>query len=100
LFFSAPIVLQYSQIAVIDSEGITTSIKEDLAEGTYTINTKVLSAVDGHAVDNSVVFGVGEDTTTDSGLVKKEQEQHLRVCLSLSLLIIHLVELQDMLVRS
>jgi copper transport protein len=77
VFFSEAIVLQYSQISVIDSEGnrvddgkaenyngdtstITTNIKEDLPEGTYTINTKVLSAVDGHVVDNSVVFSVGE----------------------------------------
>jgi copper transport protein len=78
VFFSEAIVLQYSQISVIDSEGnrvddgkaenyngdpsiIATNIKEnDLTEGTYTINTKVLSAVDGHVVDNSVVFSVGE----------------------------------------
>src|SRR5215210_6654346 len=70
VFFSEAIVLQYSQISVIDSEGnrvddgkaenyngdpstITTNIKEDdLTDGTYTINTKVLSAVDGHVVDN------------------------------------------------
>ena len=77
LFFSEAIELQYSQISIIDSEGnrvddgkaenyngdtstITTSIKKDLPEGTYTINTKVLSAVDGHVVDGSVVFSVGE----------------------------------------
>ncbi|MGB9169443.1 MAG: copper resistance protein CopC [Nitrososphaeraceae archaeon] len=77
LFFSEAIVLQYSQISVIDSEGnrvddgkaefyngdpstIATNIKKDLPEGTYTINTKVLSAVDGHVVDGSVVFSVGE----------------------------------------
>src|SRR5215211_3926617 len=78
VFFSEAIVLQYSKISVIDSEGnrlddgvaenynddpstITTNIKdEELAQGTYTINTKVLSAVDGHVVDNSIVFSVGE----------------------------------------
>jgi copper transport protein len=78
VFFSEAIVLQYSQVSVIDSEGnrvdddkaenyngdpstITTNIKEDdLRDGTYTINTKVLSAVDGHVVDNSIVFSVGE----------------------------------------
>src|SRR5215211_3679709 len=78
VFFSEAIVLQYSQISVIDSQGtrvddgkpenydddlstIATNINEDLPEGTYTINTKVLSAVDGHVVDNSVVFSVGEE---------------------------------------
>src|SRR5215204_2030279 len=77
VFFSEAIVLQYSQISVIDSQGtrvddgkpenydddlstIATNINEDLPKGTYTINTKVLSAVDGHVVDNSVVFSVGE----------------------------------------
>ncbi len=82
VFFSEAIVLQYSQISVIDSQGtrvddgkpenydddlstIATNINEDLPKGTYTINTKVLSAVDGHVVDNSVVFSVGE---TISGL--------------------------------
>ena len=90
VFFSEAIVLQYSQISVIDSEGnrlddgvaenyngdpstITTNIKEeDLAEATYTINTKVLSAVDGHVVDNSIVFGIGEAATTGSGLGEEE----------------------------
>src|SRR5215203_2728307 len=82
VFFSEAIVLQYSQISVIDSQGtridegkpenydddlttIAININEDLPKGTYTINTKVLSAVDGHVVDNSVVFSVGE---TISGL--------------------------------
>ena len=77
VFFSEAIELQYSQISIIDSEGnrvddgkaeyykgdtstISTNIKEDLPKGTYTINTKVLSAVDGHVVDGSVVFSVGE----------------------------------------
>jgi len=88
VFFSEAIVLQYSQISVIDSEGnrvddgkaenyngdpstISTTIKKDLPEGTYTINTKVLSEVDGHVVDNSVVFSIGE-ATTDSGLGEEE----------------------------
>ncbi|MDF2737376.1 MAG: putative copper export protein, partial [Nitrososphaeraceae archaeon] len=72
-----PIVLQYSQISVIDSEGnrvedgkaenyngdsstISVQLKSDLSEGTFTINTKVLSAVDGHVVDESLVFSIGE----------------------------------------
>ena len=67
VYFSKPIVLQYSQISVIDSEGnrvedgnsenyngdsstIFVPLKSDLGEETLTINTKVLSAVDGHMV--------------------------------------------------
>ena len=82
VFFSEAIVLQYSQISVIDSEGnrvddgkaenynndpstISTTIKEDdLTDGIYTINTKVLSAVDGHVVDGSVVFSIGEGVSS------------------------------------
>ena len=77
VYFSEALVLQYSQISVIDSDGnrvddgiaenyngdpstITIKLNENLPKGTYTINTKVLSAVDGHVVDNSVVFSIGE----------------------------------------
>src|ERR1044072_4709658 len=77
VYFSEPIVLQYSQISVIDSEGnrvddgkpenyngdsstISIPLKKDLSEGTFTVNTKVLSAVDGHVVDESIVFSIGE----------------------------------------
>ena len=76
VFFSEPIVLQYSQISVIDSEGnradegnpenyngdtstISVPLKTGIGEGTFTINTKVLSAVDGHVVDGSVVYSIG-----------------------------------------
>ncbi|HEX5185865.1 MAG TPA: copper resistance protein CopC, partial [Nitrososphaeraceae archaeon] len=77
VYFSEPIVLQYSQISVIDSEGnrvddgkpenyngdsstISVPLKKDLSEGTFTVNTKVLSAVDGHVVDESIVFSIGK----------------------------------------
>src|SRR5919112_2825677 len=77
VYFSEPIVLQYSQISVIDSEGnrvdngnaesyngdsstISVPLKSDLSQGTFTINTKVLSAVDGHVVSASIVFSIGE----------------------------------------
>ena len=85
VYFSEPIVLQYSQISVIDSEGkeieggqaehinndpatISIPIKENDInnEGAFTVTTKVLSAVDGHVVDNSVVFNVGKDSTSTS----------------------------------
>jgi copper transport protein len=79
VYYSEPLVLQYSQISVIDSEGnrvddgnvenyngdsstLSVLLKSDLSEGTFTINTKVLSAVDGHVVDESVVFSIGEET--------------------------------------
>src|SRR5215203_4111450 len=85
VYFSEALVLQYSQISIIDSDGnrvddgvaenyngdpstLTTNLKEDLPKGTYTINTKVLSAVDGHVVDNSVVFSVGEEAISAAGL--------------------------------
>jgi len=85
VYFSEALVLQYSQISVIDSDGnrvddgvaenyngdpstLTTNLKENLPKGTYTINTKVLSAVDGHVVDNSVVFSVGEEAISAAGL--------------------------------
>jgi copper transport protein len=81
VYFSEPIVLQYSQISVIDSEGnrvddgnaenyngdsstISVPLKSDLGEGTFTINTKVLSAVDGHVVDESLVFSIGKGDFT------------------------------------
>ncbi|HJT85047.1 MAG TPA: copper resistance protein CopC [Nitrososphaeraceae archaeon] len=77
VYFSEPIVLQYSQVSVIDSEGnrieegkpenyngdsstISIPLKKDLSEGTFTVNTKVLSAVDGHVVDESIVFSIGK----------------------------------------
>jgi len=78
VYFSEPIVLQYSQVSVIDSEGnrveeegkpenyngdsstISIPLKKDLGEGTFTVNTKVLSAVDGHVVDESIVFSIGK----------------------------------------
>jgi copper transport protein len=76
VFFSEPIELGYSKISVIgpdgtsvdnndphNVEGDTTSIavtlKPDLPDGEYTVSTTVLSAVDGHVVPSTFVFGVG-----------------------------------------
>ena len=90
VYFSEPIVLQYSQISVIDSEGnkvdngnpenykgdsstISIPLKKDIGEGTFTINTKVLSAVDGHVVDGSVVFSIGGGNA-DFSKVKSESK--------------------------
>ena len=85
IYFSESIVLQHSQIFLIDPNGkqigggqaehvndddttITLPLKQKLEEGSYTITTRVLSAVDGHVVDNSVVFNIGkEGETTNAG---------------------------------
>ncbi|MGE0243489.1 MAG: copper resistance protein CopC, partial [Nitrososphaeraceae archaeon] len=84
IYFSEPIVLQHSQIFLIDPNGkqigggqtehvndddttITLPLKQKLEEGSYTITTRVLSAVDGHVVDNSVVFNIGKAGETTSG---------------------------------
>src|SRR5688572_11008407 len=90
VYFSEPIVLQYSQISVIDSEGnkvdegnsenyngdtstISVPLKPDIGEGSFTINTKVLSAVDGHVVDGSVVYSIGTGVA-DFSHVKSESK--------------------------
>ncbi len=76
VFFSEPIEIPYSDITVLGPDGkaidkkdahnvngqtssIAASIQENLPPGIYTVNTKVLSAVDGHVVDNSFTFGIG-----------------------------------------
>jgi copper transport protein len=78
VFFSEPIELPYSDITVLGPDGkavdkkdahnvnghtssIAASIQENLPPGIYTVNTKVLSAVDGHVVDNSFTFGIGTE---------------------------------------
>ena len=84
VYFSEPIVLQYSQIFVVDAEGkeiegggqaehinddpttISMPLKDDMNEGSFTVTTRVLSAVDGHVVDNSVVFSVRKDSTSST----------------------------------
>jgi copper transport protein len=83
IFFSEPIELPYSEISVLGPDGnivnnkdahnvngqpssIAASLKENLPPGVYTVNTKVLSAVDGHVVDNSFIFGIGAEVTTSN----------------------------------
>jgi copper transport protein len=93
VFFSEPIELKYSKISVIGPDGSrvdkddphnvdgdTTSLGVSLSpgapDGTYTVSTKVLSAVDGHVVDNAFTFGVGSDTAL-SGHAAEQQTQNL-----------------------
>jgi len=91
VYFSEPIVLQYSKISVIDSEGnkvddgnpanykgdsstLSIPLKREIGEGTFTINTKVLSAVDGHVVDGSVVFSIGGGNADFSQVKSKSKD--------------------------
>jgi copper transport protein len=104
VYFSEPIVLQYSQISVIDSEGnkvdegtpqnyngdtstISVPLKTETGEGTFTINTKVLSAVDGHVVDGSVVYSIGSGEADFSQVKSKPKD------------IVHLLSIENSLSR-
>jgi copper transport protein len=83
VFFSEPIELPYSDILVLGPDGkavdnkdahnvngetssIAVSLQDNPPSGIYTVNTKVLSAVDGHVVDNSFTFGIATEATSDS----------------------------------
>src|SRR5215207_253740 len=92
VFFSEPIELVYSSIRVLgpdgstvdlndahNVEGDTTSIgvtlQPNLPEGEYTVTTKVLSAVDGHVVEETFLFGVGTNVQQQGGVAGQEQQQ-------------------------
>src|SRR5918911_2431993 len=84
VYFSEPIDLRYSTIKVLDAGGKQVNNKDvrniggdpaslsvtlpssGLKDGVYTVSTKVLSATDGHVVDNAFVFGIGQ-TAIPSG---------------------------------
>ncbi|MEM3159383.1 MAG: copper resistance protein CopC [Nitrososphaera sp.] len=74
--FSEAIEIDYSKIAVLGPDGsrvdrndpgyadgdtasLRVSLQPNLPEGVYTVTTRVLSAVDGHVVDNAFTFGIG-----------------------------------------
>lgn len=76
VYFSEPIELDYSKISVLGEDGsrvdkndkhyvhgdtstIGVSLQPSLAEGQYTVTTRVLSAVDGHVIEETFIFGVG-----------------------------------------
>jgi copper transport protein len=76
VIFSEPIELPYSSIKVLGPDGsrvdkndprnlegdtasIATSLQPNLPEGVYTVEARVLSAVDGHVVTEAFNFGVG-----------------------------------------
>ncbi len=77
VFFSEPVDLRYSTIKVLDASGkqvdnkdprningdpasLSVTLPSGLKDGVYTVSTKVLSATDGHVVDNAFVFGTGQ----------------------------------------
>lgn len=74
--FSEAIEIDYSKMAVLgpdgarvdrndlgyvdgDTSALRISMQPNLPEGIYTVTTRVLSAVDGHVVDNAYTFGIG-----------------------------------------
>ena len=104
VYFSEPIVLQYSQISVVDSNGneikggkpdhtndddttISMPLEGDINEGSFTVTTRVLSAVDGHVVDNSVLFNVGKkgaaSTTPDFANIQTKGKKEIFDILSI-----------------
>src|SRR5919109_5565599 len=91
VFFTEPIELKYSKISVIGPDGnrvdnndphnvngdtasLGVSLQPGIPDGTYTVSTSVLSAVDGHLLDNAFTFGVGLGTKL-SGSASGQQQQ-------------------------
>ena len=92
MFFSEPIELAYSSIKVLGPDGnavdmndphnvggdtasIGVTLQPNLQEGEYTVTTNVLSAVDGHVVGETFVFGVGTNVQQQSGAGGQQQQQ-------------------------
>ena len=84
VFFSEPIELEYSRVSVLgpdgnevdtndpqnvegDTSSIGVALQPGLPEGVYTVTTRVLSAVDGHVVENTFTFGVGTEVAPGPG---------------------------------
>jgi copper transport protein len=92
VFFSEPIELDYSSIRVLGPDGsrvdlndphnveadtasIGVSLQPNLPEGEYTVTTNVLSAVDGHVVEETFIFGVGTAVQQQTGVDGQQQQQ-------------------------
>src|SRR5919108_3372684 len=99
VFFTEPIELKYSKISVIGPDGnrvdnndphnvggdtasLGVSLKPGVPDGTYTVSTSVLSAVDGHLLDNAFTFGVGLGTKL-GGSASEQQQQQAQALLSI-----------------
>ena len=92
VFFTEPIELDYSTIRVIGPDGSTVDLSDphnvqgdttsigvtlqpDLPNGEYTVTTGVLSAVDGHVVQETFTFGVGTSVQQQVGAGGQQQQQ-------------------------
>jgi copper transport protein len=92
VFFSEPIELDYSSISVLGPDGSTVDLNDahnvegdtasigvtlqpNLPEGEYTVMTSVLSAVDGHVVQETFTFGVGTTVQQQTGASGQQQQQ-------------------------
>ncbi len=75
--FSEPVDLHYSKLTVLDENGkqvdnkdvqyvnsdetlLSVTLPPGLSDGAYTVNSRVLSAVDGHVTEDAFLFAVGE----------------------------------------
>ena len=87
--YSEEVVLEFSSLKVYDGQGNqidnrdTTHYINDhtlvvttppLADGIYTVSSKVLSAVDGHLVPDTFLFAVGS-STIDVSLIPQEERE-------------------------
>jgi copper transport protein len=92
IFFSEPIELDYSSISVLGPDGSTVDLNDphnvegdtasigvtlqpNLPEGEYTVTTNVLSAVDGHVVQETFTFGVGTAVQQQADAGGQQQQQ-------------------------
>ncbi|MXY61749.1 MAG: copper resistance protein CopD [Cenarchaeum sp. SB0665_bin_23] len=89
LRYSEEVVLDFSSLKVYDSQGAQIDNRDTahytndrtlvvttppLTDGIYTVSSKVLSAVDGHLVPDTILFAVGS-STIDVGLLQQEERE-------------------------
>ncbi len=96
VFFSEPIELPYSDISILGPDGtavdkgdahnvngepasIGVGLQDNLQPGIYTVNTRVLSAVDGHVVDNSITFGIGTEIAESSDVGESQSQPQTEI---------------------
>ncbi|HEU0144419.1 MAG TPA: CopD family protein, partial [Nitrososphaera sp.] len=58
-----------------DTASIGVTLQPNLPEGEYTVTTNVLSAVDGHVIGDTFVFGIGTNVQQQSGVGGQQQQQ-------------------------
>jgi copper transport protein len=92
VFFTEPIELDYSSIRVLGPDGNTVDLSDphnvegdtasigvtlqpDIPEGEYTVTTNVLSAVDGHVVQETFTFAVGTTVQQQTSIGDQQQQQ-------------------------